>query len=257
MSELANTPESPFDALEGVDGRWSARDLQGLMGYSRWENMAPAINRAKISAKNQGLEVEEHFLGSQENPSDLGGRPRKDYRLSRMGAYLTAMNGDPNKPEVATAQAYFAIKTREAEVAKPKELSRKELALLVIAAEEEKERLEIANSQLSEELSIAAPKADKWEAYMNSDGLIGMTELAGVLGMSAVAMTKRLVERQVFRTLVRDGKNARVPRTKYLDNGMFQMKAEVHNGRPITVNYASPSGADHVMDLLQHPLARQ
>lgn len=45
--------------------------------------------------------------------------------------------------------------------------------------------------------------------------------------------------------------------TKYLDNGMFQMKAEVHNGRPITVNYASRSGADHVMDLLQHPLARQ
>ena len=82
MSELANTPGSPFDALEGVDGRWSARDLQALMGYSRWENMAPAINRAKISAKNQGLEVEEHFLGSQENPSDLDGRPRKDYHLS-------------------------------------------------------------------------------------------------------------------------------------------------------------------------------
>lgn len=138
-----------------------------------------------------------------------------------------------------------------------KPLDEIEVAERYLTALKQKRALEIANSQLSEELSIAAPKADKWEAYMNSDGLIGMTELAGVLGMSAVAMTKRLVERQVFRTLVRDGKNARVPRTKYLDNGMFQMKAEVRNGRPITVNYASPSGADHVMDLLQHPLARQ
>lgn len=110
------SPESPFDGLMGEDGRWSARDLQGLMGYSRWENMSPAIERAKVSAKNQGMVVEEHFLGSQENPSEQGGRPRKNYRLSRMAAYLVAMNGDPNKAEVAAAQAYFATKTREAEV---------------------------------------------------------------------------------------------------------------------------------------------
>ena len=42
-------------------------------------------------------------------------REIEDYFISRFGAYLFAMNGDPRKPEVAAAQAYFAVQTRRAE----------------------------------------------------------------------------------------------------------------------------------------------
>ncbi|WP_199563793.1 MULTISPECIES: phage antirepressor KilAC domain-containing protein [unclassified Streptomyces] len=67
------------------------------------------------AVRNIGLDVEEVFRGSRRNSARNGGRPSEDYELSRMAAYLVAMNGDPNKREVAAAQAYFAVRTRQAE----------------------------------------------------------------------------------------------------------------------------------------------
>lgn len=117
-SPAAITEGSPFDALRRADESgeyWSARDLMGPLGYERWESFADAIDRAKIAARNSGTDAEQAFSGRHEKGT--GGRPRADFRLTRYGAYLTAMNGDPRKPEVAAAQSYFATKTREAETA--------------------------------------------------------------------------------------------------------------------------------------------
>ncbi|WP_405964805.1 hypothetical protein OG713_34720 [Streptomyces sp. NBC_00723] len=127
MTMVARNEPSQFDSIrqDGPDGEyWSARSLQPLMGYARWNDFQRALDRAMAAASNTGQEVDTLFRRSPEKGT--GGRPRMDYQLARFAAYLVAMNGDPNKPEVASAQSYFAAMTRRAEVAPtplPKEIT--------------------------------------------------------------------------------------------------------------------------------------
>ncbi|UUX60144.1 BRO family protein [Glutamicibacter halophytocola] len=109
---------SPFDQIKRTNdqgnGYWSARDLMPLMGYSTWQNFSTPLNRAMSSAANQMVDVESNFMASHKVAA-AGKMPQSDWHLSRFAAYLVAMNGDPNKPEVAAAQSYFAIQTHVAE----------------------------------------------------------------------------------------------------------------------------------------------
>ena len=40
---------------------WYARELQQVLGYSRWENFVIAIGRAMESCKTLGINVDDHF----------------------------------------------------------------------------------------------------------------------------------------------------------------------------------------------------
>ena len=114
------TQASPFDAIRQVrpDGSefWSSRDLADAMTYDQWRNFASAIGRARVSLANQGYEVEDHVAGASKMVQIGSGSQRAvdDFHLTRFGAYLVVMNGDPRKPEVAAAQAYFAEALRAA-----------------------------------------------------------------------------------------------------------------------------------------------
>ena len=123
--------QSPFDSIRRfhADGSefWNARDLMRLLGYVKWERFADAIDRAKVSCEISGNNWLSHASPHRE-PS--GKTERETFDLSRFACYLIAQNGDPRKPEIASAQNYFAIKTREAEVIIP--VQENELLLLKI-----------------------------------------------------------------------------------------------------------------------------
>lgn len=189
MTDVTLFGESPFDAIRRVrpDGSeyWTARDLMPVMGYGAdWRNFAEAVNRAKVAAANTGVEPDEVFVGVTENPGALGGRPRADFHLTRYAAYLVAMNGDPRKPEIAAAQTYFAVKTREAETAPRVDVTaigRRELAEMVIAEADRADREALRADTAEAEVIELRPRAVSWDVLADTGADYSVREAAYIL----------------------------------------------------------------------------
>jgi hypothetical protein len=82
-----------------------------LLVYKQWERFDDALDRAKAPCQNSGKQITDHVLHAQQMIHLGKGAVREvvEYHLSRFGAYLVAMNGDPREPEIAAAQQYFAV----------------------------------------------------------------------------------------------------------------------------------------------------
>ena len=117
IKELFAQFEATASKYEGIEC-WSARELQALLGYSKWENFEKVILKAKESCNQVEEEISDHFpdvrkvitkgKGAKEEISDI--------LLTRYACYLIAQNGDSRKEEIAFAQNYFAVQTRRAEL---------------------------------------------------------------------------------------------------------------------------------------------
>ncbi|MBE0661914.1 MAG: DNA damage-inducible protein D [Bacteroidales bacterium] len=109
--------EAAASDLEGVEC-WSARDLQELLGYSKWENFEKVIQKARDACSNAGGVVDYHFPDIRKTiPMPKGAvKEIDDILLTRYACYLIAQNGDSRKEEIAFAQNYFAVQTRRAEL---------------------------------------------------------------------------------------------------------------------------------------------
>ena len=153
-SETIQQYKSTFDAISKTvkddDGQdvevWYARELQKVLGYSRWENFAEAIGRAIESCKTLRINVDDHFREATKMVSLGSGsqRPIQDFMLTRYACYLIAQNGDPKKEEIAFAQSYFAIQTRKVELIEER--------LSEIARLNTRERLRNSEKQLSKNI---------------------------------------------------------------------------------------------------------
>lgn len=174
---------SPFDTIKKTDGQggeyWSARDLAPLMGYPRYDHFQTPLRRAMKSAEVQGIGVEENFPRSRE-VSKTRGPGREDVHLTRFAAYLVAMNGDPNKPEVAAAQAYFAVRTRQAEVSQP--AVPQTYAEALRAAADAAEQLELEKKRTAE---LEGPAAS-WRALASPEGDYSVSEAAKILARAGI-----------------------------------------------------------------------
>ena len=109
--------EAAAAEIEGLEC-WSARDLQTLLGYNKWENFENVIQKAKSACINADEEVTNHFPDVRKMVSIGSGAEKEidDILLTRYACYLVAQNGDSRKEEISFAQNYFAVQTRRAEL---------------------------------------------------------------------------------------------------------------------------------------------
>ncbi len=117
IQQLFTAFECAASELEGIEC-WSAREIQVLLGYSKWENFEKVIQKAKEACENAGEVISDHFPDVRKMVS-IGSETDRfinDIALTRYACYLTAQNGDSRKNEIAFAQNYFAVQTRRAEI---------------------------------------------------------------------------------------------------------------------------------------------
>ena len=241
---------SPFDTIKNINPEtrveyWSARDLMKVMAYGTWERFQNPLNRAMKSAEVQG--VADQFRRSAKSPEG-GGRERVDYELTRFAAYLVAMNGDPNKPEVAAAQAYFAIKTHIAETmatvpALPQDYASalRELASTVeakeIAEKREREQRQLAE-QRARAIEAQAPAVAKAKAHTASNSAIGRQEFAREVQFWGQQQGLTIHQESVFQLLRRkrmlisgQRKDRNHPTSQAVKNGWAEVeKGTAENG---------------------------
>ncbi|MBZ4202618.1 MAG: hypothetical protein LAC70_05755 [Methylovulum sp.] len=86
--------------IDGIEC-WSARAMQKLLGYSKWENFEKVIHKAKAAYTHAGENEANHFPDVRkmvEIGSDAE-RSIDDIALTRYACYLVAQNGDSRKPK--------------------------------------------------------------------------------------------------------------------------------------------------------------
>ncbi|WP_228845553.1 phage antirepressor KilAC domain-containing protein [Mycobacteroides abscessus] len=184
------------------------------MGYTQWKNFEPIIERAKQAAHNEGFNVRSIFSQTRKDAGQPG-PAQVDYLLTRFAAYLIAMNGQPSKPEVAAAQTYFAVKTRQAEIAAPVELTEDQIVHRALHILDDKVKaLTVENKTLVAAIERDAPLVAKAEAHTVSDSAIHRQEFAReVITWGLKQHNIVIKQEQVFRFLGHVGLFIRGERT--------------------------------------------
>ena len=141
IQSLTNNFEAHANHTDGGVEFWLARDLQHLLGYSKWDNFLNVVSKAKTACEVSEHAVADHFadVGKMVDLGSGSQREVDDILLTRYACYLIAQNGDPRKQEIAFAQTYFALQTRRAELIEQRLLENERVQARRKLSETEKE----------------------------------------------------------------------------------------------------------------------
>ncbi len=122
QDELIIQTEKTFESIKHIDENgneyWYARELMIALNYTKWGNFKGVIIKAMQACENSEISTFDCF--AKVGKPIISGKGKKqlieDYKLTRYACYLIAQNGSPTKKQIALAQTYFAVKTRQQEL---------------------------------------------------------------------------------------------------------------------------------------------
>ena len=200
----------------------NARALHAFLGskrdFSNW--IKDRIDKYDF-IENQDYVVFNNF---GENPK--GGRPQIEYALSiGMAKELSMVEGNEKGKQ---ARKYF-IACEE----NRKELSRKEILMIALKAEEEKEKLALENKNLKAENLELQHQSEYARSVLQSKKTVLVTQIAQDYGMTAIR----------FNALLRDLRIQRKVNGQWILYGEYLGKGYVHSA---THNYTHSNGSPDV-----------
>lgn len=203
----AGTPEAPL---------FCASDVARALGYA---------NPAKA--------VIDHCKGVTvlETPTNGGLQPMKfikEPEVYRLIFKSNAPNAEVFNSWLAEEVLPSIRKTGSYSIAN---LSRKELALMVIQAEEEKERLMLENKQQQVVIAEQKPKAVFADAIVGSKSSCLIGELAKIISQNGhkIGQNRLFAWMRKHHYLGTSGEYYNIPNQKYIEQGLFEIKKTVHS----------------------------
>src|SRR5574344_3118870 len=101
MNDIEDYNTTMFESIKHADSNgneyWEARELMTTLEYSKWEHFVKVIDKARISCKTSGYEVNDHFPIKGKTIIMPKGATKEviDYKLSRYACYLIVQNASP------------------------------------------------------------------------------------------------------------------------------------------------------------------
>jgi anti-repressor protein len=174
----------------------SARDLHTFLNskkdFSDW--IKHRIKKYGL-VENQDYTIVAPLNGGAGNGAALGGFNKQEYALTMDAAKELAMVEGNAKGK--QARQYFIACEKALKDTQPKVLTTRELAMLVLKAEDEKEQALIELNQANETIQKQAPKVEYVNKVLASDTTYNTTTVAKELGMGAQSLNKKLYEKGI------------------------------------------------------------